>query len=90
MDANFKRRLIARMEEVLKGDGHITLTHNNGEKEDLIVGETNGCVYVYNTEPDLITSFEIEGGPEARDMNVKNAALFLYNAAKFNKKISEK
>lgn len=90
MDANFRRHLIARMEEVLKGDGHITLIHDNGEKEDLIVGETNGCVSIYNTEPDLIASFEIEGGLEARAMNVKNAALFLYDAAKLNKKISEK
>jgi hypothetical protein len=88
---DLEKRLVARLKQVLSDKkGRITLTHDNGEKEGLIVGETNGCVYIYNTEPDLITSFEIEGGQEARDINIKNAALFLYNAAKFNKKISKK
>lgn len=71
--------LIARVETILSdSDGGITLTHRNGIKEDLTVGEMNNCVYVYNDEPDLIRAFEVEGGRAARDINVEAAAKWLY------------
>jgi hypothetical protein len=90
MDAKFELRLINRMKEILSGDGHITLTHDNGIKEGLIVGESNGCVYVYNTEPDLIAAFEIEGGPDAKELNIRDAAIWLYKCSHYDNKISEK
>ena len=76
---DLEKRLIARLKQVLSDKtGKITLTHKNGKKEDLIVGASNNCVYIYNTEPDLIRSFEIEGGRDAYEENVKSAARWLY------------
>lgn len=76
---DFEKRLVARLKQVLNDKtGKITLTHKNGKKEDLIVGASNNCVYIYNTEPDLIHAFEIEGGRDAYEENVKSAARWLY------------
>lgn len=76
---DLEKRLIARLKQILSDKtGKITLTHKNGKKEDLIVGVSNNCVYIHNTEPDLIRSFEIEGGRDAYEENVKSAARWLY------------
>ena len=76
---DLEKRLVARLKQVLNDKkGGITLTHKNGKKEDLIVSANNNCVYIYNTEPDLIRAFEIEGGYEAYEENVRSAAIWLY------------
>ena len=76
---DLEKRLIARLKQVLSDKtGKITLTHKNGKKEDLIVGASNNYVYIYNTEPDLIRAFEIEGECDAYEENVKSAARWLY------------
>lgn len=72
-------RLVARLNEHLSNKkGELTLTHRNGLKEQLIVGLVNESVFVYNTEPDLIRAFEVEGGQSAKEMNIKDAAHWLY------------
>lgn len=87
---DLEKRLIARLKQVLNDKtGKITLTHKNGKKEDLIVGASNNCVYIYNTEPDLILAFEIEGGRDAYEENVKSAARWLYMMSFDNDLISE-
>lgn len=88
---DLEKRLIARLKQVLNAKkGGITLTHKNGKKEDLIVGTNNNCVYIYNTEPDLIRAFEIEGGREAYEENVRSAARWLYMMSFDDDLISEK
>ena len=88
---DFEKRLIARLKQVLNDKkGKITLTHKNGKKEDLIVGASNNCIYIYNTEPGLIRAFEIEGGREAYEENVKSAACWLYRMSFDDNLISEK
>ena len=88
---DFENRLIARLKQVLSDKkGKITLTHKNGKKEDLIVGVSNNCVYIYNTEPDLIRAFEFEGGREAYEENIKSAACWLYRMSCNDDLISEK
>lgn len=88
---DFEKRLVARLKQVLNDKkGKITLTHKNGKKEDLIVGISNNCVYIYNTEPDLIRAFEFEGGREAYEENVKSAACWLYMMSCNDDLISEK
>ena len=88
---DLEKRLIARLKQVLSDKkGKITLTHKNGKKEDLIVGASNNCVYIYNTEPDLIRAFEFEGGCEAYEENVKSAACWLYRMSFDDDLISEK
>ena len=72
-------KLVARLNEHFsKKEGELILTHKNGIKEPLIVGLVGTSVMVYNTEPDLIRAFEIEGSPAAKDMNIKAAAHWLY------------
>ena len=88
---DLEKRLIARLKQVLSDKkGKITLTHKNGKKEDLIVGASNNCVYIYNAEPDLIRAFEFEGGREAYEENVKSAARWLYMMSFDDDLISEK
>ena len=88
---DLEKRLIARLKQVLNDKtGKITLTHKNGKKEDLIVGASNNCVYIYNTEPDLIRAFELEGGREAYEENIKSAACWLYRMSCNDDLISEK
>lgn len=88
---DFEKRLVARLKQVLSDKkGKITLTHKNGKKEDLIIGVNNNCVYIYNTEPDLIRAFEFEGGREAYEENVKSAACWLYRMSCNDDLISEK
>ena len=88
---DLEKRLIARLKQVLNDKkGGITLTHKNGKKEDLIVGAVNGCISIYNTEPDLIRTFEIEGGCEAYEENVRSAARWLYMMSFEDDLISEK
>lgn len=45
---------------------------------------------VQNTEPDLIRAFEIEGGRDAYEENVKSAACWLYRMSCNDDLISEK
>lgn len=45
---------------------------------------------VQNTEPDLIRAFEIEGGREAYEENVRSAACWLYMMSLEDDLISEK
>ncbi len=45
---------------------------------------------MYNTEPDLIAAFEIEGGPDAKELNIRDAAIWLYKCSHYDNKISEK
>ena len=88
---DFEKRLITRLKQVLSDKkGKITLTHKNGKKEDLIVGVSNNCVYIYNTEPDLIRAFEFEEGREAYEENIKSAACWLYRMSCNDDLISEK
>ena len=88
---DLEKRLIARLKQVLNAkEGGITLTHKNGKKEDLIVGVSNNYVHIYNTEPDLIHTFEFEGGHEAYEENVKSAACWLYRMSCNDDLISEK
>lgn len=88
---DFEKRLITRLKQVLSDKkGKITLTHKNGKKEDLIIGVNNNCVYIYNTEPDLIRAFEFEGGHEAYEENIKSAACWLYRMSCNDDLISEK
>ena len=88
---DLEKRLIARLKQVLNAkEGGITLTHKNGKKEDLIVSVSNNCVYIYNTEPDLIRAFEIEGGSDAYEENIKSAACWLYMMSFDDDLISEK
>lgn len=88
---DLEKRLIARLKQILSDKtGKITLTHKNGKKEDLIVGTSSNCIYIYNTEPDLIRSFEIEGGRDAYEENIKSAACWLYRMSCNDDLISEK
>lgn len=88
---DFEKRLITRLKQVLSDKkGKITLTHKNGKKEDLIIGVSNNCVYIYNTEPDLIRAFEFEGGHKAYEENIKSAARWLYMMSCNDDLISEK
>lgn len=87
---DLEKRLIARLKQVLNAKkGSITLTHKNGKKEDLIVGLSGDAVAIYNTEPDLIKMFELEG-PGAVEANIRAAACWLYYASFEKDLISEK
>ena len=70
--------LSKRLRQVLESDGKITLKHRDGQEEELIVGLSNSCVFIYDTEPNLIRAFELEGSPNAKDMNICDAARWLY------------
>lgn len=87
---DLEKRLIARLKQVLNDKkGGITLTHKNGKKEDLIVGLSGDAVAIYNTEPDLIKMFEIEGAG-AIEENIRAAACWLYHMSFEENLISEK
>lgn len=87
---DLEKRLVARLKQVLNAKkGGITLTHKNGKKEDLIVGLSGDAVAIYNTEPDLIRMFELEG-PGAVEENIKAAACWLYRMSFEEDLISEK
>lgn len=87
---DLEERLIARLKQVLNDKkGGITLTHKNGKKEDLIVGLSGDAVAIYNTEPDLIKIFEIEG-VGAIEENIRAAACWLYHMSFEENLISEK
>ena len=87
---DLEKRLIARLKQVLNTkEGGITLTHKNGTKEDLIAGLSGDTVTIYNTEPDLIKMFELEG-PGATEANITAAACCLYHISFEEDLISEK
>lgn len=78
LSQNHITALTNRLKTILNTKEPVTLKHVNGITEVLIVGEVNNCIYVYNEEPDLIRAFEIEGGLDAFECNVKDAAIWLY------------
>lgn len=85
--SNIIERCTNRLTEILQKKEMVHLKHTNGLQEDLIVGIMHDCVYVYDTSPDLIRAFEIEGGPGSRDLNIRNAAEWLYHRS-FESKIT--
>lgn len=83
-------KAVARIEELLKKDETFHLKHTDGSVEELIVGETNtkaGYFQVYNTEPDLIRSFEMDYG---RTHNIYALANWLLDRAEQPGEASEK
>lgn len=46
---DLEKRLITHLKQVLSDKkGKITLTHKNGKKEDLIIGTSSNCIYIYS------------------------------------------
>ena len=83
-------KAVARIEELLSKDETFKLKHVDGSVEELIVGESNkqkGYFQVYNTEPDLICSFEKDYG---RNHNIYALAHWLLNRANKPGAVSEK
>lgn len=78
MSPELSNRLTARLKQVLDSEEKLVLRHRNGITEELIVGTTGDSVFVYNTEPDLVRAFEVEGGPSAREINIAECAKWLY------------